>query len=152
MSTDPLVVFAIFAGIFLGLCEIANILKGCNNYDRMYQIDINPTSTGMFLWDHLPCKHAGRCQYWSDAASFGPVQSQYWQLMACLQGISSHSILKNYKIRPFWNMSSYWLLYQHDQADRLQSPHFLKNVKAHTTCNIALIWFKFCLPPGCQYY
>jgi len=26
------------------------------------------------------------CQYWADAASIGPVQAQYWQLMACLQG------------------------------------------------------------------
>ena len=26
--------------------------------------------------------------YWADAASIGPVQARYWQLMACLQGYS----------------------------------------------------------------
>jgi len=33
------------------------------------------------------CKHALTCQYRADAASIGPVQARYWQLMVCLQGI-----------------------------------------------------------------
>ena len=28
-------------------------------------------------------------KYWANAASIGPVQARYWQLMACLQGHTS---------------------------------------------------------------
>ena len=31
--------------------------------------------------------------YWSDAASIGPVQARYWQLMACLQGLLITTII-----------------------------------------------------------
>ena len=40
----------------------------------------------LLLGNHFHNQYPVPGLYWFDAASIGPVQAQYWQLNACLQG------------------------------------------------------------------